>query len=64
MYVLYSEKVKGLVNFDIQTLDDMYGSVIADAGLTQLRIARQKNMPTLLISLMVGGKDLEGATQF
>ena len=37
--MLYSEKVKGLVNFDIQTLDDMYGSVIADAGLTQLRIA-------------------------
>ena len=37
--MLYSENVKGLVNFDVQELDDIYGEVISKAGLTQLRIA-------------------------
>lgn len=37
--MLYSENVKGLVNFDIQKLDNMYGDVIASRGLKQLRIA-------------------------
>lgn len=37
--MLYSENVKGLVAFDPQELNDIYGEVISDAGLTQLRIA-------------------------
>ncbi len=37
--MLYSEKVKGLVNFDLQTLDSMYGDVISAHDLKQLRIA-------------------------
>jgi 2,3-bisphosphoglycerate-independent phosphoglycerate mutase len=62
--MLYSEKVKGLVNFDIQTLDDMYGSVIADAGLTQLRIAETEKYAHVTY-FFDGGveKDLEGATR-
>ncbi len=37
--MLYSESVKGLVNFGLQELDNMYGDVIAERGLKQLRIA-------------------------
>ena len=37
--MLYSENVKGLVNFGVQKLDNMYGDVISERGLTQLRIA-------------------------
>ncbi len=37
--MLYSEKVKGLVNFPNQDLVDLYGEVVSRAGLTQLRIA-------------------------
>jgi len=35
----YNESVKGPIAFGLQTLDNIYGQVIADAGLTQLRIA-------------------------
>lgn len=60
--MLYSEKVKGLVNFDVQTLDDMYGSVIADAGLKQLRIAETEKYAHVTY-FFDGGveKQLEGA---
>ena len=37
--MLYSELVKGDVNFGLQELNNMYGDVIADSGLKQLRIA-------------------------
>lgn len=37
--MLYSENVKGLVNFSLQELSDLYGDVISEAGLSQLRIA-------------------------
>lgn len=37
--MLYSEKVKGLVNFPNQDLVDLYGEVVSRAGLAQLRIA-------------------------
>ena len=37
--MLYSDDVKGLVNFDLQSLHNMYGDVISDRGLKQLRIA-------------------------
>ena len=35
----YSENVKGEIAFGLQKLDNMYGDVISDAGLNQLRIA-------------------------
>ena len=37
--MLYSDKVKGDVAFPIQKLDNIYGQVISEAGLKQLRIA-------------------------
>jgi 2,3-bisphosphoglycerate-independent phosphoglycerate mutase len=37
--MLYNESVKGELAFDLQKLDNMYGDVISDAGLNQLRIA-------------------------
>lgn len=37
--MLYSDKVKGDIAFDLQQLDNMYGDVIANNGLKQLRIA-------------------------
>ena len=37
--MLYSDLVKGDINFGLQKLDNMYGDVIANLGLKQLRIA-------------------------
>lgn len=37
--MLYSELVKGKVNFDLQVLENMYGDIISKANLKQLRIA-------------------------
>ena len=42
--MLYSENVKGDLVFEIEELDDLYGDYISRLGLTQLRIAKQKNM--------------------
>jgi 2,3-bisphosphoglycerate-independent phosphoglycerate mutase len=35
----YNKSVKGVLAFDLQKLDNMYGDVISNAGLNQLRIA-------------------------
>lgn len=60
--MLYSEKVKGLVNFDVQNLDDMYGSVIAEAGLKQLRIAETEKYAHVTYFFDGGvDKELDGA---
>ena len=37
--MLYSELVKGDIAFGLQELNNMYGDVIANHGLKQLRIA-------------------------
>lgn len=37
--MLYKDTVKGEIAFGLQKLDNMYGDVIANAGLNQLRIA-------------------------
>ena len=37
--MLYSADVKGKIAFDVQKLDNIYGEVISNAGLKQLRIA-------------------------
>jgi len=62
--MLYSDKVKGLVNFDLQELDDMFGDVIADAGMTQLRIAETEKYAHVTYFLDGGGdKELLNATR-
>ena len=37
--MLYKETVKGLIAYGLQELDSMFGDVVSDAGLNQLRIA-------------------------
>ena len=37
--MLYSQDVKGLINFDLQTMDNLFGEVVSQAGFKQLRIA-------------------------
>ncbi|HEY8445039.1 MAG TPA: 2,3-bisphosphoglycerate-independent phosphoglycerate mutase [Bacilli bacterium] len=62
--MLYSENVKGLVNFDVQELNDTYGMVISDAGLKQLRIAETEKYAHVTY-FFDGGveRDLPGATR-
>ena len=60
--MLYSELVKGEVNFGIQELNNMYGDVIANLGLKQLRIAETEKYAHVTY-FFDGGVDkaLEGA---
>ncbi|HHU55072.1 MAG TPA: 2,3-bisphosphoglycerate-independent phosphoglycerate mutase [Acholeplasmataceae bacterium] len=62
--MLYSENVKGLVNFDVQELNDTYGVVISNAGLKQLRIAETEKYAHVTY-FFDGGveRDLPGATR-
>ena len=62
--MLYSEKVKGLVNFDLQVLDDMYGDVISKNGLKQLRIAETEKYAHVTYFFDGGiDKEIDGATR-
>ncbi|MDD4243040.1 MAG: 2,3-bisphosphoglycerate-independent phosphoglycerate mutase [Bacilli bacterium] len=62
--MLYSEKVKGLINFDLQTLDNLYGDVIAKLGLKQLRIAETEKYAHVTYFFDGGvDKEIEGATR-
>ena len=62
--MLYSENVKGLVNFDVQKLDNMYGEVISQRGLKQLRIAETEKYAHVTFFFDGGvDKELEGATR-
>ncbi len=62
--MLYSENVKGLVNFDVQKLDNMYGDVISERGLTQLRIAETEKYAHVTYFFDGGvDKELQGATR-
>jgi 2,3-bisphosphoglycerate-independent phosphoglycerate mutase len=58
----YSDNVKGLVNFETQKIDNIYGEVIADSGLTQLRIAETEKYAHVTY-FFDGGveRDLKGA---
>ena len=58
----YSENVKGLVNFENQEINNIYGEVIADSGLTQLRIAETEKYAHVTY-FFDGGveRDLKGA---
>ena len=62
--MLYSEKVKGLVNFDLQVLNNMYGDVISKNGLKQLRIAETEKYAHVTYFFDGGiDKEIEGATR-
>lgn len=62
--MLYSENVKGLVNFGVQKLDNMYGDVIASRGLKQLRIAETEKYAHVTYFFDGGvDKELPGATR-
>ena len=58
----YSEKVKGLVNFGLQELNDLYGDVISQNGLRQLRIAETEKYAHVTFFFDGGvDKQIEGA---
>lgn len=60
--MLYSDKVKGDVAFGVQQLDNIYGEVIADAGLKQLRIAETEKYAHVTFFFDGGvDKELPGA---
>jgi len=54
----YSENVKGRIAFSLQKLDNMYGDVIAEAGLNQLRIAETEKYAHVTF-FFDGGMDKE-----
>jgi len=54
----YSVNVKGKIAFSLQKLDNMYGDVIADAGLNQLRIAETEKYAHVTF-FFDGGMDKE-----
>jgi len=60
----YNATVKGPIAFALQTLDNIYGEVIANAGLTQLRIAETEKYAHVTF-FFDGGQEREfkGATR-
>lgn len=60
--MLYSDKVKGEIAFGLQELNNMYGDVIANRGLKQLRIAETEKYAHVTYFFDGGvDKELEGA---
>ena len=60
----YNETVKGPLAYDLQTLDNIYGEVIANAGLKQLRIAETEKYAHVTFFFDGGSeKDLKGCTR-
>lgn len=60
--MLYSDKVNGPVAFGLQKLDNMYGDVIANRGLKQLRIAETEKYAHVTYFFDGGvDKELDGA---
>ena len=60
----YNKTVKGPLAYDLQVLNNLYGEVVADAGLKQLRIAETEKYPHVTF-FFDGGQErtLEGATR-
>ncbi len=54
----YNESVKGPIAFGLQTLENIYGEVIANNGLTQLRIAETEKYAHITF-FFDGGKERE-----
>ncbi len=62
--MLYSENVKGDVAFPVQELHNIYGDVISDNGLTQLRIAETEKYAHVTFFFDGGvDKEIKGATR-
>ena len=60
----YNETVKGPLAYELQTLDNLYGEVIANAGLKQLRIAETEKYAHVTFFFDGGSeKELKGATR-
>ena len=60
----YSENIKGSIAFGLQTLDNMYGEVISQAGLTQLRIAETEKYAHVTFFFDGGeDKEIKGSTR-
>lgn len=60
----YNESVKGPLAYELQTLDNLYGEVIANAGLKQLRIAETEKYPHVTFFFDGGSdKELKGSTR-
>jgi 2,3-bisphosphoglycerate-independent phosphoglycerate mutase len=60
----YSETVKGPLAYELQTLDNIYGEVIANAGLKQLTIAETEKYAHVTFFFDGGSeKDLAGSTR-
>jgi 2,3-bisphosphoglycerate-independent phosphoglycerate mutase len=60
----YNETVKGPLAYELQTLDNLYGEVIANAGLKQLRIAETEKYAHVTFFFDGGSeKDLAGCTR-
>ncbi len=60
----YNESVKGPLAYDLQTLDNIYGEVIANHGLRQLRIAETEKYAHVTFFFDGGSdKELEGSTR-
>ncbi len=58
----YNESVKGPLAYELQTLDNLYGEVIANAGLKQLRIAETEKYPHVTFFFDGGAeKELSGS---
>ncbi|PKK96997.1 MAG: 2,3-bisphosphoglycerate-independent phosphoglycerate mutase, partial [Tenericutes bacterium HGW-Tenericutes-3] len=60
----YNKTVKGPLAYDLQVLNNLYGEVIADAGLKQLRIAETEKYAHVTFFFDGGQeRDLKGATR-
>jgi 2,3-bisphosphoglycerate-independent phosphoglycerate mutase len=60
----YNETVKGPLAYELQTLDNLYGEVIANAGLKQLRIAETEKYAHVTFFFDGGSeRDLKGCTR-
>lgn len=60
----YNASVKGPLAYALQTLDNLYGEVIANAGLKQLRIAETEKYAHVTFFFDGGAeKELKGATR-
>lgn len=60
----YHEKVKGEIAYPLQKMDNLYGDVIANHNLKQLRIAETEKYPHVTFFFDGGiDKSLEGATR-
>ncbi|MCK9235056.1 MAG: 2,3-bisphosphoglycerate-independent phosphoglycerate mutase [Acholeplasmataceae bacterium] len=54
----YHDLVKGPIAYGLQTLDDLYGEIIAENGLKQLRIAETEKYPHVTF-FFDGGREMD-----